>query len=90
VHGNIAFYAAQSFASGIIDHTIAREIYTVVPEELLTDEISAQQASNEGVDDFYGFEHRPGLVYARVALQYIQRHRAATEARNQLECLLAR
>jgi hypothetical protein len=28
VHGNIAFYAAQSFAGGIIDHTVARQIYT--------------------------------------------------------------
>lgn len=89
VHGNIAFYAAQSLAGGIIDHTVAREICTVVPEELLTDEISAQQANNESVDDYYGFEHRPALVYARVALLDIEPHRAAIEARHQLECLLA-
>lgn len=88
-HGDITFYAAQVLAGAIIDHDVARKTFTVVPEELLTDEISERQSSDGGVDEHYGIEHRPGMVYARIVMRDIEPHRAKAEARMHLESLLA-
>lgn len=88
-HGDITFYSAQVLAGAIIDHEVARETYEVVPEELLIDEISAQQASPHGIDEYHGIEHRPGMVYARVVVRDVEPHRAVDEARMLLDSLLA-
>jgi hypothetical protein len=88
-HANISFYSAQSLASGILDHNFARGHYSVVPEELLTDKILAAQSHLDEITEYHGFEHKPGLVYARIALHEVESHRAVKEARHQLDCLLS-
>lgn len=88
VHGNIAFYSAQNLASGILDHQFARQHYAVVPEELLTEGVLRAQSDPSQINEYCGFEHTPGLVYARVACSEVESHRAAAEALHQLECLL--
>lgn len=89
VHGNIAFYSAPNLSGGILDHNFVRQHYSVVPEELLTDSVLRTQSETSGVDEYRGFEHTPGVVYARVALTDVESHRAAAEALHQLQCLLA-
>ena len=59
----------------------------VVPEELLTDEIRDLQVSNS-VDDCVGFEYDPELVYARVIVTNVERHRAVDAARTYLAAVL--
>jgi hypothetical protein len=88
-HANIAFYSAQSLAGGILDHNFARGHYSVVPEELLTDKVLTAQSRLDEITDYHGFEHKPGLVYARIALRDVESHRAVKEARHQLDCLLS-
>jgi hypothetical protein len=60
-HGDVTFYEAQALASLLTDHDRVREVFDVVPEELLTDEIRDLQRSGN-VDDHTGFEYAPGLV----------------------------
>lgn len=86
-HDTITFYPAQVLAGGIIDHATAREMFDVVPEELLTDRFSSFQKSEE-IDEYTGIEHRPGLVYARVAIPDIEPHFAESAARAHLDALL--
>lgn len=87
--GDITFYAAQVLAGGIIDHEHARKLFSVVLEELLTDRISATQSDPEQIDQYTGFEHKPGMVYVRVALKDVETHRAKEIARGYLENVLA-
>ena len=89
VHANISFYSAQSLASGILDHNFAHGHYAVVPEELLTEKILAAQSRIDEITEYHGFEHKAGLVYARIALHDVESHRAVKEARHQLDCLLS-
>ncbi len=86
-HGNVAFYDAQMLASALADQQSAREL-EVVPVELLTDEIRDLQRSTE-VNDRVGFEYEPQLVYARVAVNDVERHRAVETARMHLDTILA-
>ena len=86
-HGGITFYDAQDLARALLDHDRATEMLDVVPEELLTEEIREIQHSN-AVDDCVGFEFRPQLVYARVIINEVERHRAVDAARAYLETVL--
>lgn len=87
-HGDITFYEAQSLASALTDHDRTREAFDVVPDELLTDEIRDLQRSGN-VDDHTGFEYAPGLVYVRVTVHDVERHRAVETARMHLDTVLA-
>jgi len=87
-HGDITFYEAQALASLLIHQDRAREVFDVVPEELLTDEIRDLQRSRN-VDEHTGFEYAPGLVYARVTVHDVERHRAVETARMHLDTVLA-
>jgi hypothetical protein len=88
-HGDVTFYDAQMLASALAaDEERVRELFDVVPEELLTDEIRELQSSGQ-VDDHTGFEYRAQLVYARVAVRGVQRHHATAAARTHLDAVLA-
>lgn len=88
-HGDVTFYDAQMLASALAaDEQRVRELFDVVPEELLTDEIRELQSSGQ-VDDHTGFEYEPQLVYARVEVRGIQRHNATAAARSYLDAVLA-
>jgi hypothetical protein len=87
-HGGITFYEAQSLATLLIHQDRAREEFCVVPEELLTEEVRDLQLSNK-VDDTTGFEYLPALVYARVEVRDVERHRAVATARMHLDAVLA-
>ncbi|WP_458686364.1 hypothetical protein [Nocardia tengchongensis] len=87
-HGEVTFYDAQVLAGALTDHQRARELFEVVPEELLTDEIRELQLSAK-VDDCVGFEYVPQLVYARVTVQDVESHRAEETARMYLDTVLA-
>lgn len=87
-HGSITFYEAQNLATLLIHQDRAREELDVVPEELLTDDISDLQLSGR-FDDTTGFEYLPGLVYARVEVRDVERHRAVATARAHLDAVLA-
>lgn len=86
-HGGITFYDAIDLARALLDHDMARNMLDVVPEELLTDEIRDLQVSNS-VDDCVGFEYDPELVYARVIVTNVERHRAVDAARTYLAAVL--
>ncbi|MGV0596777.1 hypothetical protein [Mycolicibacterium porcinum] len=86
-HGDVTFYDAQVLAGSLTDHERARQL-DVVPEELLTDEISELQLSGK-VDDYRGFQFEPQLVYARVTVRDVERHRAVDVARTYLDTVLA-
>jgi hypothetical protein len=79
-HGDITFYEAQSLAGLLADHDGAREVFDVVPEELLTDEIRDLQRSGN-VNEHEGFEYEAGLVYARIKVHDVERHLAVEAAR---------
>lgn len=88
-HGDVTFYDAQMLASALAaDEERVRELFDVVPEELLTDEIRELQSSGQ-VNDHTGFEYEPQLVYARVKVRGIQRHHATVAARSYLDAVLA-
>jgi hypothetical protein len=87
-HGDITFYEAQSLASALTDHDRVRDTFDIVPDELLTNEIRDLQLSGN-VDDQMGFEYAPGLVYARVTVRDVERHRAVDTARMHLDTVLA-
>ncbi|SHP95397.1 Uncharacterised protein [Mycobacteroides abscessus subsp. abscessus] len=88
-HGDVTFYDAQMLASALAaDEERVRELFDVVPEELLTDEIRELQSSGQ-VNDHTGFEYEPQLVYARVEVRGIQRHNATAAARSYLDAVLA-
>lgn len=86
-HGDVTFYDAQVLAGSLTDHERARQL-DVVPEELLTDEISELQLSDK-VNDYRGFQFEAQLVYARVTVRNVERHRAADVARTYLDTVLA-
>ena len=86
-HGDVTFYDAQMLAGSLTDHQRAREL-DVVPEELLTDEIRELQLSDR-LDDYTGFQFDPQLVYARVTVRNVERHRAVDTARMYLDTVLA-
>jgi hypothetical protein len=86
-HGDVTFYDAQMLASALTDHQRARHL-DVVPEELLTDEVRELQLSAK-VDDCTGFEYDPQMVYARVTVRDVERHRAVETARMYLDTVLA-
>jgi hypothetical protein len=87
-HGDVTFYEAQALASLLIHHDRARELFDVVPEELLTNEIRDLQLSGR-VNDHTGFEYDPQLVYARVTVHDVESHRAVETARMHLDTVLA-
>jgi hypothetical protein len=88
-HGDVTFYDAQTLASALAaDEERVRELFDVVPEELLNDEIRELQSSGQ-VDDQRGFEYEAQLVYARVEVRGAERHNAAAAARRYLDAVLA-
>ncbi|KWX67598.1 hypothetical protein [Mycobacterium sp. NAZ190054] len=88
-HGDVTFYDAQTLASALAaDEQRVRELFAVVPEELLTEEVRELQSSGQ-VDDQRGFEYEPRLVYARVVVRGVQRHNATSAARSYLDAVLA-
>ena len=87
-HGDVTFYDAQTLAGALTDHQRARELFDVVPEELLTDEVRDLQLLGK-VDDCVGFEYAPQLVYARVTVHDVERHHAVDAARTHLDTVLA-
>lgn len=87
-HGDITFYEAMALAQLVIDQDQARQVLDVVPEELLTDEIREIQRSGK-IDEYNGFQYEPGLVYARVTVHDVERHRAFETARMHLASVLA-
>lgn len=88
-HGDVTFYDAQMLASALAaDPQRVRELFDVVPEELLTEEIQELQRSGK-ITEYQGFEYQPKLVYARVLVHGVQRHYAIAEARSYLDAVLA-
>jgi hypothetical protein len=87
-HGDVTFYEAQALASLLAHHDTAREVLDVVPEELLTDEIREMQRSGK-VNDHNGFQYEPGLVYARVTVHDVERHRGVETAKMHMDAVLA-
>jgi hypothetical protein len=89
-HGDVTFYQATRLAGALTDPDVAREMYDVVPEELLIDEVRQFQASTDnGPSATRGFEWRdPALVYARVEVDGVKRHLAVTRARALLDAIL--
>lgn len=88
-HGAVTFYPATSLAGALTDHDSARELYKVVPEELLTEEVRELQLSeDDGPDEHRGFEYEPGLVYTRVEVSQVERHLARSRARTLLDAVL--
>jgi hypothetical protein len=60
-HGDVTFYDAQMLASALAaDPQRGRELFDVVPEELLTDEVRELQRSGQ-VTDHIGFEYEPPI-----------------------------
>jgi hypothetical protein len=88
-HDDITFYEAQALAGLLTDPDRAREVFDVVPEELLTDEIRDLQKQWTEVDDHLGFQGDPGLVYARVRVRDVEGHRAVGTARMHIDAVLA-
>lgn len=88
-HGALTFYPATSLAGALTDHDAARDLFRVVPEELLTEQVRELQLSkDDGPDEHRGFEYRPGLVYARVEVSQVERHLARSRARTLLDAVL--
>lgn len=87
-HGAVTFYPAMSLAGALTNHDTARELYDVVPEELLIDQVREFQLSDDGPDEHRGFECRPALVYARVVVQAVEWHLAKSRARTLLDAVL--
>jgi hypothetical protein len=89
-HGDVTFYQATRLASALTEPDVVREMFDVVPEELLIEEIRQFQASTDnGPSDTRGFEWRdPALVYARVEVHGVKRHLAVTRARALLDAIL--
>lgn len=87
-HGAVTFYPAMSLAGALTNHDSAREFYAVVPEELLIEQVREIQLSDEGPTEYRGFEHKPGIVYARVEVSRVERHLAKSRARTLLDAIL--
>ncbi|ASR05618.1 hypothetical protein GCWB2_24235 (plasmid) [Gordonia rubripertincta] len=86
-HGDVTFYDSYALASALCDHDRARQKLAVVPEELLTEKIRERQLSGE-VDDHQGFKPNPRLVYSRVVVRDVERHRAVETAQMHLEAVI--
>lgn len=88
-HGAVTFYPAISLAGALTNHDSARDLYRVVPEELLTDRVREVQLSeDDGPNEHHGFEYQPGLVYVRVEVSQVERHLARSRARTLLDAVL--
>lgn len=87
-HGDVTFYEAQALAQLLIHQDQAPQELGVLPKELLTDEIRDLQRSGK-INDHTGFEYEAGLVYARVTVHDVERHRAVETARMHLDTVLA-
>ncbi|MFE2961816.1 hypothetical protein [Nocardia tengchongensis] len=87
--GAVTLYAAQLLAGVIHDHERSRQVFTVVPEELLTEEVARQQRDPEREGEFFGFEYRPKMVYARIVVADTERHLAHERARRLLGNILS-
>jgi hypothetical protein len=86
-HDDVTFYEAQVLAGALTDHERARELFDVVPEELLTNEVREFQLSGK-IDDYTGFEYDPQIVYARVTVRDVEPHHAVAAARIHLDAVL--
>jgi hypothetical protein len=90
-HGDVTFYQASRLATALTDPDVVREMFDVVPEELLIEEVRQFQGSmgDEGPTEFRGFEWQDqALVYARVEVHGVKRHLAVTRARTLLDAIL--
>lgn len=89
-HGDVTFYQATRLASALADPDAVREMFDVVPDELLIEEVQQfQMSSDDGPSETRGFEYQdPALVYARVEVQGVKRHLAVARARVLLDAIL--
>ncbi|SER89711.1 hypothetical protein SAMN04488583_0089 [Mycobacterium sp. 88mf] len=89
-HGDLTFYDASRLATALTDPDVVREMFDVIPEELLIEEVRQFQASTEnGPTDTRGFQwDDPALVYARVLVHDVERHRAVARGRVLLDAIL--
>lgn len=89
-HGDVTFYQASRLATALTDPDVVREMFDVIPEELLIDEIwHFQGSTDEGPNETRGFEWQdPALVYARVELRDVKGHLAVSRARVLLDAIL--
>lgn len=89
-HGDVTFYQASRLATALTEPDVVRELFGVVPEELLIEEISQFQASaDNGPSETRGFEWQdPALVYARVVVHDVKRHLAVVRAQVLLNAIL--
>jgi hypothetical protein len=91
-HGDVTFYQARRLASALTEPEVVREMFDVVPEELLIEEIRQFQTSTDDAPtETRGFEWQdPALVYARVEMHGVKRHLAVPRARVLLDAILQR
>jgi hypothetical protein len=89
-HGDVTFYQATRLATALTDPDVVREMFDVVPDELLIEEIRQFQTSTDnGPSDTRGFEWQdPALVYARAEVHDVKRHLAVTRAQVLLDAIL--
>lgn len=89
-HGDATFYDGSRLATALTDADVVREMFDVIPEELLIEEVRQFQASTEnGPTDTRGFQWQdPTLVYARVEVCDVKRHLAVARARVLLDAIL--
>lgn len=88
-HGVVTFYPAMSLARALTNHNTAHQLYEVVPQELLTEQVRESQLSEDyGPNDYRGFEKVPGLVYARVEVDQVGGYLARSRARTLLDSVL--
>jgi hypothetical protein len=89
-HGDVTFYKASQLATALTDPDVVREMFDVIPEELLIEEVRQFQASTEnGPTDTRGFQWQdPALVYARVEVHDVKRHLAVARAQVLLDAIL--
>ncbi|KXP12681.1 hypothetical protein AXK57_00010 [Tsukamurella pulmonis] len=90
--GDVTLYQGALLAGALTDHDAVREHFDVVPEELLTEELREIQAGEDPhkqPGEVWGFEWTiPSLVYARVEIHDIERHRAVSRARTLLDAVI--
>lgn len=90
-HGDVTFYPGSRLSTALPDPDVVREMFDVVPEELLIEEIRQFQGctGDKGPTESRGFEWQdPALVYARVEVHGVKRHLAIAHARTLLDAIL--
>jgi hypothetical protein len=87
--GDITLYPAVVLAGVIRSPERIREEFSIVPTELINEAAQEAQSSHDEGTKNLGFEHKPGMVYARIVLRGVEEHLAGNHARRFLGNLLA-